>query len=163
MVQPKVLNPADVRRAAMDLLARREHGSEELAGKLRRKFRRHDAAHDIIRAELDRLTEEGLLSDERFAAAMVRQLINRGLGPRRLDQELRAKGMYTTWSECIDTSDALLDWFDRAEQVYEKKFAGTPWPDERAAQQKERARRARFMFYRGFDADHFMHLLESDP
>ncbi len=68
MVEDGPLNPTDVRLAAMDLLSRREHGSEELTNKLRRRFKRHENALNIIMAELERLIAEGLLSDERFAA-----------------------------------------------------------------------------------------------
>ncbi|MEK1907640.1 MAG: recombination regulator RecX, partial [Pseudomonas sp.] len=48
-----------VRRTAMDLLARREHGRVELA----RKLRQRGAADELIDSALDRLAEEGLLSE----------------------------------------------------------------------------------------------------
>ena len=51
MVEDGPLNPTDVRLAAMDLLSRREHGSEELTNKLRRRFKRHENALNIIMAE----------------------------------------------------------------------------------------------------------------
>lgn len=148
----------------MDYLARREHGSEELARKLQRRFGKEPGATDTIAAQLDRLIEEGLLSDERFAASLVRQLINRGLGPRRLDQELRLKGVRRSWQACADSEELAVDWYSRAEEVYRKKYGDLPWPSgaDRQAQQKERARRARFLSYRGFDPDHFMHLLHLD-
>jgi regulatory protein len=50
-------NPVAVRRAAMDLLARREHGRVELT----RKLRSRGAADELIKAALDRLAEEGQL------------------------------------------------------------------------------------------------------
>ena len=68
-------NPADVRRAAMDLLARREHSVEELRQKLARRFGRDQELDQVIVEQLDRLVDEGLLSDSRFAAAMLRQLV----------------------------------------------------------------------------------------
>ena len=51
--------------------------------------------------------------------------------------------------------EAELDWFALAEQVFRKKF-GEPGPVD----MKEKARRARFMQYRGFSSDHYQHLLE---
>lgn len=156
------LNPADVRRAAMDLLARREHGFDELACKLRRRFKCHGSAAGVIDSELDRLKLEGLQSDERFAAAMVRQLIGRGLGPRRLDQELRAKGVRQDWQECADCVALEVDWFDRAQDVFTKKFGAKPLPSQRDARLKERMKRARFMQYRGFELTHFKRLLDDD-
>ena len=73
----------------MDLLARREHGVDELRLKLKRRFGREENFETIATEQLQRLVDEDLLSDTRFAAAMVRQLVNKGIGPRRLDQELR--------------------------------------------------------------------------
>ncbi|MGB0765874.1 MAG: recombination regulator RecX, partial [Luminiphilus sp.] len=55
-------NPADVRRAAMDLLARREHSVEELRQKLARRFGRDQERDQVIVEQLDRLVDEGLLS-----------------------------------------------------------------------------------------------------
>lgn len=156
------VNPTDVRRAAMDLLARREHSKEELARKLLRRFKSASDSNATIDSELERLIDEGLLSDERFAAAMVRQLIGRGLGPRRLDDELRSKGIRATWQHCTEEDARDIDWFAHAEQVFKKKFAGLPLPREREARTKERMKRMRFMQYRGFEFDHFMHLLEED-
>lgn len=154
------VNPVDVRRSAMDALARREHGTEELSRKLRRRFGANSETRNLIAEQLGRLVDEGLLSDTRFAASLVRQLITRGLGPRRLDRELRAKGIEKAWQACADAPELEVDWFDCATQVYEKKFGHCQWPDEQSDVQKERARRARFMQYRGFEPDHFMHLLE---
>lgn len=161
MSSEKPLNPADVRRAGMDLLARREHSGEELLKKLKRRFGRHPDATEVIQRELDRLVDEGLLSDTRYAASLVRQLIARGLGPRRLDQELRTKGVRSTWDACIDPEEGEIDWFAQAETVYSRKFERQLWPEERDARRKEWAKRARFMQYRGFDPEHFMHLLDS--
>ena len=74
----------ELRLAAMDLLARREHGSHELLVKLRKRFRRRACTDEQVQDVLTALTDEGLLSDERFALSTVRQLVNRGYGPRRI-------------------------------------------------------------------------------
>ncbi len=49
----------------MDLLARREHSRLELYQKLKQK----KFEPNIINTELDKLSDEGLQSDERFAEA----------------------------------------------------------------------------------------------
>ncbi len=128
MSSSKPVNPTDVRRAAMDLLARREHSKEELARKLLRRFKSSSDPIATIDSELGRLIDEGLLSDERFAAAMVRQLIGRGLGPRRLDEELRSKGIRATWQRCREEDAQAIDWFERAEQVFKKNLQGYHYP-----------------------------------
>jgi regulatory protein len=48
-----------------------------------------------------------------------------------------------------------LDWYGLAEETYHRKFGTQP-----ATGIKEKARRSRFMQYRGFDVDHYRHLLD---
>lgn len=60
-------NPLAVRRAAMDLLARREHGRVELT----RKLRKRGAPEDMIDTALQQLSEEGLLSEARYLESFV--------------------------------------------------------------------------------------------
>ena len=66
-----------VRRTAMDLLARREHGRVELT----RKLRQRGAPPEMIEAALDRLTEEGLLSESRYLESFVSYRARSGYGP----------------------------------------------------------------------------------
>jgi regulatory protein len=153
------VKPVDIRRKGMDLLARREHGVDELKRKLAVRFGGGEALAELIEAEVDRLVDEGLLSEERFAAAMVRQLIAKGLGPRRLDEELRAKGVRGSWRDCADSSELAIDWHEQARHVYDKKFGDRAMPEDHQSARKEWARRARFMQYRGFEPAHFMSLL----
>lgn len=154
-------NPADVRRAAMDLLARREHSVEELRQKLARRFGWDQELDQVIVEQLDRLVDEGLLSDSRFAAAMLRQLVLKGLGPRRLDGELRQRGIDQGWQFCAEAAELDIDWFEQARVVYSKKFPRPIPVGDGEPRRKEWAKRARFMQYRGFEAEQFMHLLEA--
>ncbi|MEY2908606.1 MAG: hypothetical protein RLZZ602_1129 [Pseudomonadota bacterium] len=156
------VNPADIRRSAMDLLSRREHSVEELVTKLKRRFGNEPNTVALIVEQLERLTAQGLQSDERYAASMLRQQISKGLGPRRLDQELRAKGVRDEWQNCAEADQLDVDWFERAREVYLKKFGVSPLPQDSKLRQKEWARRARFMQYRGFEPDHFMSLLNGE-
>ena len=146
----------------MDLLARREHSVDELTRKLTRRYGREEQAGEVIAAQLARLVDEGLLSDSRYAAAMLRQLILKGLGPRRLNQELKARGISEAWTSCAEAADIEVDWFEQARSVYEKKFPTPINQSDRSAQRREWGKRARFMQYRGFEPDHFMNLLGGD-
>ena len=65
----------EVRVAAMDLLARREHSQRELRTKLERRF-----PPEQVDETLQTLAAEGLQSDSRFAEAYVRQRSQRGYG-----------------------------------------------------------------------------------
>jgi regulatory protein len=75
---------------ALKLLARRDHFRAELADKLR--TRGH--SEDDVEAVLDRLADLGLLDDERLASRFAElRAVDRGWGPRRLELELRKRGV----------------------------------------------------------------------
>src|SRR5690606_8313758 len=75
--------------AAVRLLARREHGTEELRRKL---FAKGHAADSIDRV-LQKLGAKRLVSDERFVASFVNHHSKRGQGPVRIRAELRQQGV----------------------------------------------------------------------
>ena len=111
----------------MDLLARREHSSQEILTKLQRRFRKSVVTEDVFHDVIDTLTSEGLLSNERYAQSMARQLIGRGSGPKKLTYELKQKG--------CDPQRALdsafpdgVDWFALAEELYDRKFGHKTLP-----------------------------------
>ncbi|MFZ2289963.1 MAG: regulatory protein RecX [Halopseudomonas yangmingensis] len=132
--------PLAVRRAAMDLLARREHSRAELLRKLQPRV----SARSLLDAELDRLEEDGLLSDARFCEAYVHARSQRGIGPQRLREELRLRGVGSALVERV-LQDQQWDWAALEAQVFAKRF-----PEGRASEPRERARQLRFMQYRGF-------------
>jgi regulatory protein len=141
--------PRDIRHAAMDLLARREHSRRELSEKLFRRF----PFQQTIDEQLDRLEQDGLLSDERFVESFVNYRYNSGKGPLRILQELKQKGID---QELID---AYVDpkeehWRECAQQVLQKKFGA-----DKASSPAEKAKRARFLQYRGFTSEQVFRLL----
>jgi regulatory protein len=144
-------NPKEARKKAMDYLARREYGHDELVAKLANAG--YDA--DIAAAEVDRLTDEGLQSDERFAGSFVQSRVNQGKGPVRIRQELKEKGLRTSVTE-----DALReneqDWFELAREVRVRKF-GMNLP----ADFTEKARQMRFLQYRGFESEQIQVAVQS--
>ncbi len=62
--------PVAVRRAAMDLLARREHGRAELS----RKLRQRGASAELIDPTLDRLA--GFLAYRGYSMESISRLLN---------------------------------------------------------------------------------------
>ena len=140
-----------VRKKAMDLLMRREHAVAELQKKLIAK----DYDVDIVSEVVERLADEGLVSDDRFTEAFVRYRRNNGYGPRRIQIELRERGVSEKiQSTYLDSGDP--QWFEQAAQVQSKRF-GDGLPEDF----KERARRARFLQYRGFTSDHIRAVLDN--
>lgn len=131
---------AGARAAAVRLLARREHSVRELARKL--AARGYDEA--LVAAELGRLQQEGLLSDERFAGEWVRSRENRGYGPLRIARELAEKGIDEACiARQLDPGDER--WQRLAAAVARRRFGSRPPGDY-----PEWARRARFLQGRGF-------------
>ena len=134
----------------MDLLARREHSRRELKQKLKKRY----ADEELIEEQLDRLAEEKLQSDTRFAASFLRQRVSRGHGPVRIRQEMRQRGISEVGvREAMEAESP--DWFAQAEHTYRRKFGNLPASDIR-----EKSRRSRFMHYRGYSVDHYQHLLD---
>lgn len=137
-----------VRRAAMDLLARREHGRVELT----RKLRQRGAAPDMIEAALDRLTEEGLLSEARYLESFIAHKARSGHGPMRIRDELTQRGL-----QRVDIERALrecgVDWAGQLLETWQKKFSRLP------IDPKERAQQTRFLSYRGYSLDMIGRLL----
>lgn len=136
--------PLEVRRKAMDYLARREYGREELAVKLENA----GFDPDLVRDAVERLADDGLQSDRRYADSFVQSRINQGKGPVRIRQELKERRLAAS---SIDTAlaEADCDWFELARAVRARKF-GPELPGDFT----EKARQMRFLQYRGFDAGH---------
>lgn len=128
---------------ALNLLARREYSRAELARKLEQRF---PDQPDKIADVLERLSEQGLQDDQRFAEAFFRSQLGRHRGPIRMRHEARQKGI----SESIETelANADVDWFDLALDAARRKLGRDDPGDV-----KVQARLSRFLAYRGFDGD----------
>jgi regulatory protein len=136
--------PKEIRKKAMDFLARREYGQAELAKKLADK----GYLRSVVEDELAKLSEEGLQSDTRFAESFVQSRINQGKGPVRIRADLGQRGIR---DGIIDGAleSAACDWYELARQERVKKFG-----DEVPGEFREKARQMRFLQYRGFEQDH---------
>jgi regulatory protein len=136
-------DPAAALAAAVTLLARREFCSIELGEKLAA----HGYQPDAVCAALADLIERRYLDDERYAHQFVTVHADRGQGPQRIRRDLAALGLPAA---LIDTQlESHGDWATLARQVLNRRFGAKPprgWPDK--------ARRMRFLQYRGFSNDH---------
>jgi regulatory protein len=132
-----------VRRTAMDLLARREHGRVELT----RKLRQRGALPEMIDTALDRLTEEGLLSESRYLESFVSYRARSGYGPLRIREELSQRGLQRTDIE-LALRESGINWQEKLEDTWRRKFSGHLPIDAR-----ERAKQGRFLSYRGYSME----------
>jgi regulatory protein len=143
----------EVEAAAVRLLSRREHSTEELKRKLAAKG--HPEAS--IATVLDKLGQNKLVSDERFAANYVHHHARRGRGPVRIRAELRQQGVTDSQIK-QEITGGEQDWNSLAVELRRRKF-GVELPKTAA----ERAKQARFLQYRGFNSDQIRAALKFDP
>lgn len=136
-------SPLEARKKAMDFLARREYGRNELVTKLEARGFHHDVAAESV----DRLASQGLQDDQRFVETFVQSRIRQGKGPLRIGQELSQRGLVAGLVDQI-LGTLETDWSELAGDVRIKKF-GPHIP----ADFKEKARQMRFLQYRGFDSE----------
>ena len=136
--------PNEIRKKAMDFLARREYGQTELIKKLADK----GYVRRLVEESITRLTEQGLQSDDRFAEAFVQSRINQGKGPVRIRLDLSQRGVSDAVTE-MAIEESAADWHGLAQEVRGRKFG-----DSEPADFKARAKQMRFLQYRGFEQDH---------
>lgn len=137
---------------ALRYLGRREYALEEL----RRKLVRRGVGEDVAASVVAELADQGYVSDERFAEAMIRQRTGRGYGPARIRAELRGKGVDAT---IVDRALGAFeaDWYERAlswARGWTRGGARGPL-DEKA-----RARLYRAGTNRGFSHDQVMQAID---
>lgn len=138
---------------AIALLARRDHSRAELARKLARPVGDEAGPAELERV-LDELSRNGLLSDERFAAAVLRTRVQR-FGDARIRHDLRRFGVADETSAAALATLAGSE-VARAQQVWSKRF--TTLPTSAAA----RAKQARFLQSRGFSLDSIFRVLRGN-
>jgi regulatory protein len=145
-------SPSAATAAGVGLLAARDYASGELLAKLMSR----GFAEGAARAALEVLTARGALNEARYAENYVAWHAGRGQGPLRIAAELRRHGLAEAAIE-----EALLgqdDWAQLACKACQAKFGAAP-----AANWRDKARRMRFLQYRGFSADHIRAATGDDP
>ncbi|MFM1859383.1 MAG: recombination regulator RecX [Burkholderiaceae bacterium] len=123
------------------LLARREHSRLELS----RKLAPHAESPEQLTEVLNRLSENGLLSDARFAEALVR-VRGQSYGLARLRGELSQKGVNEAQAEAA-LDEARQSESSRHFAVWQKRFGQPP------SSLPEKAKQQRFMAARGFSPE----------
>ena len=129
----------------MDFLSRREHSKKELFNKL---FKRVNDL-ELLNQEIDRLSNEGLQSDERFSEAYIRSKTQAGYGPIKIKMELVQKGISNNFLE-IKFSELEINWEDEIKELLLRKFPKTRYNFD---EEKIKAKAINFLQRRGFDFD----------
>ena len=150
----KQVDLAELKNAALNLLARREHSRSELENKLTQKY--HPAQREagcefnfLLEHVLDHLAAAGLQDDARFAEAYMQSRLRRGFGPDRISLELRQKGISETVANIVLKNAYSADGIYA---VWNKKFSCYP------EDLKEKAKQQQFLRYRGFSGEQIQQL-----
>jgi regulatory protein len=141
--------PVSLKAQAVRLLARREYARADLEQRLIAK----GAARDEVVAVLDELSSQGLLSNERFAHALVAQKSG-SYSRRSIRGELKRKGIS---GEAIEGAigDAPIDDDAAMLALWQRRFGVPP------ANDREKARQIRFLQSRGFELSAIFKLLRT--
>jgi regulatory protein len=142
----------DIEQVSMRLLAQNEHTVRQVKTKLLKKGFDSQAIDTV----LNDLQKRNLLSDGRFAEQYLQLRSRKGYGPVRIEKEMHEKGVCDGQiAITMDASD--INWRELLEKALYKKFGSGA-----ALNYQERARRARFLEYRGFPASLIRKVLFDD-
>ncbi|MGR5149168.1 recombination regulator RecX [Photobacterium alginatilyticum] len=140
------------KEAAIGYLSRRDHAEKEL----RQKLKTRGYCESDITEAIDFCQDYNWLDDARYAGMMMRNGIAKGWGELRIKQEMKMKGVHgTIVSQIFEENDT--DWYEQAREVARRKFGNSEMDTP-----KEKARRFRFMQYRGFDFEQIKYALDTD-
>lgn len=130
----------DIETAAVRLLSQNEHSVAQLTKKLCAKGFDEEPVQQVLAD----LVERNLLSDRRFAEQYLSFRSQKGFGPVRIAQEMREKGIDESLVDEV-FSESEPDWESLLVRALRKKFGLSP-----VLNYNDRAKRARFLEYRGF-------------
>ena len=136
-----------LRDRAIRLLARREYARIELE----RRLLARGGERSEVRAVLSELEAEGLLSDARYARAMVGRRMG-SFSRARIGEELKAAGLSR---DVIDAAllEGELDDAVALRAIWQRRFGRVPVDD------RDKARQVRFLQSRGFALSAILKLL----
>lgn len=136
-----------LRDRAIRLLARREYARAELE----RRLLARGGEPSAVRAVLSELESDGLLSDARYARAVVARRAG-SFSRARIVDELKAAGLSRDEIEAA-VGEADLDDDTALRALWQRRFGRAP------ADERDKARQVRFLQSRGFAISAILNLL----
>ncbi len=139
----------DIKAKLIRCLARREYSVRELQTKFQAEF----DPQSLDQALAD-LVRQGLQSDLRYAEMLIRSRVRQGYGPARIYAELKLKGVTADLVQQA-LQESPQDWYELAQAALWRRFGANSAEDDF----KLRAKKTRFLQYRGFEHDHIQNAL----
>ena len=139
---------SDARTRALRWLARREYAVDELRGRLQAC----GFSESVVSQTLMDLSQEKLLSNNRYVEMLLRSRCQRGYGPVRIYQDAARYGLEDLLEQAV--AEQETDWQGLAESAHNKRYRGQK-PDDYNSWCKQ----ARFLQSRGFTTDQVRYVL----
>lgn len=141
-----------LRSTALAWLGRQEYSQHKFCEKLKK----YEATEEQIELILEEFCQNDWLCEQRYCDAYVRGRVNKGQGKIRIRADARNKRLdQDNVNESLNKVD--VDWFEQARATYYKRFGDMPVKDI-----KDKAKRLRFMQYRGFTMDEVNFAMNND-
>ena len=125
---------------ALELLSRREHSVYELKQKLKIKI--NDLQIDELDEVIEKLKNQNLLSDQRFALAVIKQKSSQGYGPKFIELYLKNKFVSSNY---YDIYEQNINWIEICVNQIAKKIRSS------SVSLEEKEKISRFLSNRGFN------------
>ncbi|WP_372766954.1 regulatory protein RecX [Pseudoalteromonas sp.] len=145
---------AKLKNYVLWLLSRQEYSKAQIAKKLATRCEDNEFIEKLILW----CEDYGFIDDIRYAESFVRRQINKGLGLMRIKNEAYQKGVSADLVQTI-VEELEIDWYLQAQSAYNKKFTNT----SSSLDFKEKAKRIRYMNYRGFNHEQIEFAMQTSP
>jgi regulatory protein len=156
---PLITDPAKLRARGLYWLGRQEYSIHDFRVKLEKVCENIELTEALITDFVSR----DWLNEQRYLEGFVRNKLSMGLGCQRIQQELKQHGLKSDVTHLYIES-LEIDWFEQAKSTYERKFANKPMDIDQLGKDKfykEKAKRYRYMSYRGFKPDEIKYSMEN--
>ncbi|WP_404340856.1 regulatory protein RecX [Pseudoalteromonas mariniglutinosa] len=127
------------------LLSRQDYSRRDLTRKLQQK----EATTEFTERLLDWCESHNFINERRYCEGFVRRHLAKFHGAKRIQSEAMAKGIDRALLDEV-VEELAVDWFQLAQDAYLKKFSNA----HQDLDQKEKAKRVRYLMYRGFSYEH---------
>lgn len=153
--EPKPVKDINKLRAtALAWLGRQEYSIDKFS----RKLRQYEATEEQVHLIVQEFCQHNWLSEQRYCEGFVRSRIRKGQGKARIINDARTHGLdQQTLLAALNQAedDDKVDWFELALETYQRRYGQTEVSDF-----KEKAKRIRFMQYRGFTMEQVQYAID---
>lgn len=152
--QQVVKDTNKLRVTALAWLGRQEYSIDKFS----RKLEQYGATAEQVSLIVEEFCNANWLSETRYCQGFVRARIRKGQGRIRIINDARGHGLdkdilLAALTQAEDEDG--VDWFELALETYRRRYGQTTIAD-----MKEKAKRLRFMQYRGFTMEQIQYAID---